>query len=92
MPDIEDITFTSSTDALSDLLAAYCEEHALPLTDAEELLHEVWAMINEEKDPVLVAQYRDHVNWLLVFINRWNAVQADEDFESAIAARGEKTD
>lgn len=90
MPEIEDITATSSTDALADLLAAYCEEHALPLTDAEELLHEVWAMINEEKDPVLVAQYRDHVNWLLVFINRWNAVQADEDFENAIAARGEQ--
>lgn len=90
MLSFEDITATNSTDALSDLLAAYCAEHALPLTDAEELLHEVWAMIEDERDPVLLAQYHDHVRWLLVFINRWNVVQADEDFESAIAARGEQ--
>lgn len=87
---MDDIAATSSTDGLADLLATYCADHALPYIDAEELLHEIWAMIDDEKDPVLTAQYREHIQWLLAFINRWNAVQADEDFEAAIAARGEK--
>jgi len=28
--------------------------------------------------------------WLNAFILRWDAVQADEDFEYAVAMRGEK--
>jgi hypothetical protein len=91
MPDeVEGIFAANSTDALSDLLAAYCEEHALPLTDAEELLHELWAMINEEKDPVLVAQYVEHTNWLMVFIAQWEAVQEREDNEAECKRNGHR--
>ena len=77
----EDITTTKTTDALADLLDHYCLTHSLPYQSADELLVEVLGRINE---------LQTHVQWLLTFIDQWNAVQADEDFESAIQARGEK--
>jgi hypothetical protein len=72
--DINDIQNSNNTDALADLLVEYCEINKLPLMSADELLLVLGA----------------HWQWLLAFIDRWNVVQAEEDFESAIRARGEK--
>lgn len=77
----EDITATRTTDALADLLDHYCHNHNLPYQSADELLLEVLARKND---------LNRHAQWLLTFIDQWNAVQADEDFEAAIQARGEK--
>ena len=38
----------------------------------------------------LATRAKAHAQWLQAFITRWEAVQADEDFEYAIAMRGEK--
>lgn len=81
---------TKSTEGLSDLLATYCADHALPYTDALELFHELWAMINEEKDPVLVAQYIQHTKWLTLFIAQWEAVQEREDDEADCKRNGHR--
>jgi hypothetical protein len=72
--DIDDIQNSNNTDALADLLVEYCETNKLPLMSADELLLVLGA----------------HWQWLLAFIARWEVVQAEEDFESAIRARGEK--
>jgi hypothetical protein len=72
--DINDIQNSNNTDALADLLVEYCETNKLPLMSADELLLVLGA----------------HWQWLLAFIARWEVVQAEEDFESAIRARGEK--
>lgn len=72
--DINDIQNSNNTDALADLLVEYCEINKLPLMSADELLVEV----------------EGHWQWLQAFIGRWEVVQAEEDFESAIRARGEK--
>jgi hypothetical protein len=32
----------------------------------------------------------EHWQWLLAFIDRWNVVENEEDFQSAIRARGEQ--
>ena len=77
----EDITATRTTEALADLLDHYCHNHNLPYQSADELLLEVLARKND---------LNRHAQWLLAFIDQWNAVQADEDFEAAIQARGEK--
>jgi len=72
--DINDIQNSNNTDALADLLVEYCETNKLPLMSADELLLVLGA----------------HWQWLQAFIARWEVVQAEEDFESAIRARGEK--
>ena len=77
----EDITATRTTEALADLLDHYCHNNSLPYQSADELLLEVLARKND---------LNRHAQWLLTFIDQWNAVQADEDFEAAIQARGEK--
>lgn len=77
----EDITATRTTEALADLLDHYCHNNSLPYQSADELLLEVLGRVNE---------LQNHVQWLLAFIDQWNTVQADEDFEAAIQARGEK--
>ena len=77
----EDITAAKTTEALADLLDHYCHNHNLPYQSADELLLEVLGRINE---------LQNHVQWLLNYIDQWNTVQADEDFEAAIQARGEK--
>ena len=84
------IMAATTTDALADLLDAYCADHALPHTDALELFHELWAMICEEKDPVLVAQYVQHTKWLVMFIAQWEAVQAREDTEAECKRNGHR--
>jgi len=78
---IEDIIETTTTEALSDLLAAYCKDYGLSDVSADDLLLEVLSTAEIMKA---------HVQWLQAFITRWEAVQADEDFEHAIAMRGEK--
>jgi hypothetical protein len=77
----EDITETTTTEALSDLLAAHCKDYDLSLVSADELLLEA---LNTAE------MMKAHVQWLQAFITRWEAVQAVEDFEYAIAMRGEK--
>lgn len=86
---MEDILAAQSTDALSDILAAFCEDTALPLMSADELLLEVWHMIDDERDDITRAQLREHITWLCTFINRWELVQKEEDFFAACVARGE---
>jgi hypothetical protein len=77
----KDIIETTTTEALSDLLSEYCKDYGLSLVSADELLLEV---LNTAE--IMKA----HAQWLQAFIIRWEAVQADEDFEHAIAMRGEK--
>jgi hypothetical protein len=71
---IEDITAARTTDALCDLLDAYCDREGLPLIDAEELLLRVM----HQKE------------FLAAFCKRWDVVQSQEDFEQACRARGEQ--
>lgn len=83
--EFEDIQETNTTDALADLLDAYCLANELPdqfghRLSADELLLEVLYRIDT---------LQRHTRWLYTFIERWNAVQAEEDFEQACAARGE---
>ena len=77
----EDMLNAKSTDDLSDLLFDYAHRNMLTYASADELLIEVLGKIE-----------RLNVNsrWLQGFIKRWNEVQAEEDFEAAIIARGEK--
>lgn len=81
MGHIEDIIATKSTDALADLLDAYCKDNDLSYQSADGLLLAVLERQEELKDISL---------WLQAFIAQWEAVQAEEDFEAACAARGEK--
>jgi hypothetical protein len=77
----EDIIEAKTTDELSDLLNAYCRANDLAFESADEVLLDVLKRINKLKANAM---------WLNAFILRWDAVQADEDFEYAIAMRGEK--
>jgi len=77
----EDIIEAKTTDQLSDLLNAYCKANDLPFESADEVLLDVLERTNNLKA---------NARWLAAFILRWDAVQADEDFEYAIAMRGEK--
>jgi hypothetical protein len=72
--DFDDIVRSNSTEALTDLLTEYCDTNNLPLMSADELLLVVG----------------EHWCWLLAFIARWNVVEDEEDFQSAIRARGEQ--
>lgn len=72
MTHIDDITHATTTDALSDLLAAFCDEQGLPFEGAQELL-------------LRVVSQRE---WLKLFCERWDDVQAQEDFEHACQMRG----
>jgi hypothetical protein len=74
MTDFDDIVRSNSTEALTDLLTEYCDTNNLPLMSADELLLVVG----------------EHWQWLLAFIARWNVVENEEDFQSAIRARGEQ--
>lgn len=73
MPSFDDIAAAKSTDALTDLLATFCQQEGIPYESADELLWRV----------------QDWHSWLQSFIDKWDETQAREDFESAIAARGE---
>ena len=77
----EDIIEAKTTDELSDLLCAYCKANDLPFESADEVMLDVLRRMNK---------LRANWEWLQAFILRWDAVQADEDFEYAIAMRGEK--
>lgn len=70
--DLGDIERSNSTEALTDLLTKYCDTNNLPLMSADELLL------------VVGAQWE----WLQAFVARWDVVQDEEDFQSAIRARG----
>lgn len=70
--DLGDIERSNSTEALTDLLADYCDTNNLPLMSADELLL------------VVGAQWE----WLQAFVARWDVVQDEEDLQSAIRARG----
>ena len=76
-----DIIEAKTTDQLSDLLNAYCKANDLAFESADEVLLDVLKRINKLKANAM---------WLNAFILRWDAVQADEDFEYAVAMRGEK--
>lgn len=84
-----DILAAQSTDALSDILEEFCKDTALPLMSADELLLEVWRMIDDERDDLTRAQLRRHISWLSTFINQWELVQKEEDFRTACVVRGE---
>jgi hypothetical protein len=77
----EDIIEAKTTDQLSDLLNAYCKANDLAFESADEVLLDVLKRTNKLKANAM---------WLNAFILRWDAVQADEDFEYAVAMRGEK--
>jgi hypothetical protein len=76
-----DIIEAKTTDQLSDLLNAYCKANDLAFESADEVQLQVLEQIERLKANAM---------WLNAFILRWDAVQADEDFEYAIAMRGEK--
>jgi hypothetical protein len=76
-----DIIEAKTTDELSDLLCAYCKANDLPFESADEVMLDVLKRTNKLKANAM---------WLNTFILRWDAVQADEDFEYAVAMRGEK--
>jgi hypothetical protein len=76
-----DIIEAKTTYELSDLLNAYCKANDLAFESADEVLLDVLKRINKLKANAM---------WLNAFILRWDAVQADEDFEYAVAMRGEK--
>lgn len=78
---IEDITATKTTDQLSDLLEGFCEAHALPWISADGLL---LTLLDQ------MAELKQQCDWLIMFCAQWEAVQAKEDFESAIYARREQ--
>ena len=78
---IEDIIEAKSTDQLSDLLDAYCKANDLAYESCDEVMLEVLAQVERRKANAV---------WLDAFIDRWDAVQAEEDFEYAVAMRGEK--
>jgi hypothetical protein len=78
---IEDITATKTTDQLSDLLEGFCFTNGVRLASADELLIEMLAQPNPDSELT---------QWLQAFITQWEAVQAEEDFESAIYARREQ--
>lgn len=86
---IDDVLAAQSTEALSDILEAFCKDTALPLMSADELLLEVWHMIDDERDDLTRSQLRQHITWLSTFINQWELVQKEEDFRAACEARGE---
>lgn len=78
MTHLADIDYMKTTDQLADLFDAYCTEQGWNIDaedrpDAEELL-------------LIVLRQRE---WLQAFIERWNVVQAEEDFQHACAMRGE---
>lgn len=77
----EDITATRTTEALADLLDHYCHNNSLPYQSADELLLEVLGRINE---------LQNHVQWLLAFIDQWNAVQDQEDSEAQCQRNGHR--
>jgi hypothetical protein len=77
----EDIIEAKTTDQLSDLLNAYCKANDLAFESADEVMLDVLQRMNK---------LRANWQWLQAFILRWDAVQADEDFEYAVAMRGEK--
>lgn len=77
----EDIIEAKSTDQLSDLLNAYCRANDLAYESCDDVLLDVLAQIEKRKANAV---------WLDAFIERWDAVQAEEDFEYAVAMRGEK--
>lgn len=77
----EDMLNAKTTDDLSDLLFDYTHRNMLPFMSADELVLETLNKIEKLKT---------NVDWLQGFIKIWEEVQAKEDFESAIAARGEK--
>jgi len=77
----KDIIEAKTTDQLSDLLNAYCRANDLAFESADEVQLQVLEQIERLKANAM---------WLNAFILRWDAVQADEDFEYAIAMRGEK--
>lgn len=70
---LDDIKAATSTDALADLLDTYCWQEGLPYASADDLL-------------LRTLHWRE---LLQAFCDRWEAVQREEDFLSAIAARGE---
>lgn len=73
MENLEDIKTATSTDALTDMLAAYCQQEGIPCESADELLLRIL----------------DWKEWMQAFIEQWDIVQEHEDFVQAIAARGE---
>jgi len=77
----EDMLAAKSTDDLSDLLFSYGRRNMLQFASADEMLVDVLQQIE---------RLNVNARWLQGFINRWNEVQAEEDFETAIIARGEK--
>jgi hypothetical protein len=77
----EDIIEAKTTDELSDLLCAYCKANDLAYESCDDVLLDVLAQIEKRKANAV---------WLDAFITRWDVVQADEDFEYAVAMRGEK--
>ena len=77
----EDIIEANSTYELSDLLDAYCKANDLAYESCDDVLLDVLAQIEKRKANAV---------WLDAFIERWDAVQAEEDFEYAVAMRGEK--
>ena len=77
----EDITTATTTKALAELLDHYCHNHNLPYQSADELLLEVLARKND---------LNRHAQWLLNYIDQWNAVQDQEDSEAECRLNGHR--
>jgi hypothetical protein len=80
--------WTRNTDSLATDYQQWCDARALPQLSADELHHEICAMIEDEKSDAaraLLVTQRDAVQR---FWDLWDKVQEAEDFEATIAARG----
>ncbi|MGA1108250.1 MAG: hypothetical protein ACO3TX_06805 [Pseudomonadales bacterium] len=87
--EFQDILSAKSTDDLSDMLAEFCRDCALPLRSADELLLDVLGVADAEQRDATRAQLRERIRWLSTFINQWEQVQSREDFDLLCAIRGE---
>ncbi|MES2300874.1 MAG: hypothetical protein V4521_02175 [Pseudomonadota bacterium] len=75
--DWQDIAACETCEAATDALLAFADKHGLDHHCAEEM------QFDEGVDAPMCA-------WLRSFCIRWEYLQAREDFEAAIAARGER--
>lgn len=78
--DQEDILDADTTDKLTNVLDRLCKDYGFEPTSADELLLQA---VEANANQATLA-------WLITFIRRWEIIQANEDFEQALQARGEE--
>lgn len=69
-----------SLEELTKEYEAFLDDTAYPRTDAENLLLEIWNMIDDCNDPHDMIRLKLDVKWLSQFIRKWEA--SEEHTES----------